>query len=551
MTMRKADPGSVCSRSRRRRQSLAAVLVGGALLAGPVVSVLPAYAVPQGSGSHTSAPDDPGDNPAVPKGLESFYNQEVSWYPCGDTGGMDRTEEQGKFSCATVTVPMDYNQPDGKTIQIAMKKRAADGESRGPLFINPGGPGGSGVQTVEQIEGTEQIGGASKELLAGYDAVGFDPRGVGSSTAIKCGDAASPFEWGLTPGQPQEGQSFEDWAQGYMGKISELSKKCQEHSEPGLLDHVNTVSVARDLDVLRAVSGEKTLNYLGMSYGTELGYTYAELFPKNAGRLVLDGGVDSTVTHEKFDLDRAEAFENALHSYVQACQEGKAGDTCPLTGSVEDGVQQIRDLIASADASPMATSDPDLKITGTHITQIIQSYLGGGQWQQLTTTLTSITQKDVSGIAEVVKQTNQSSKVSDVATTLAISCQDRPSQGDIEAWKGQYQQAQELSPTFGAKTLNFDMTCAAWGHYSETDPIPQDVHAEGAPPILVVGATGDAATPYKWSQALAEQLDSAQLITWVGNAHVAYPRGNKCITTAVDGFLLDGKMPQDNLVCTN
>ena len=173
MTMKKTD---LIHSRRQRRRSLAAVLVGGALLMGPAISVLPAYATPQKDGASTSTPtpDGSGSNPTVPKGLEAFYNQEVSWYPCGDTGGMDRTEEQGKFSCATVTVPMDYNQPDGKTIQIAMKKRAADGDSRGPLFINPGGPGGSGIQLVERAEQR-----FSKELLAGYDVVGFDPRGVG------------------------------------------------------------------------------------------------------------------------------------------------------------------------------------------------------------------------------------------------------------------------------------------------------------------------------------------------------------------------------------
>jgi len=456
---------------------------------------------------------------------------------------MDRTEEQGKFSCATVTVPMDYNQPDGKTIQIAMKKRAADGDSRGPLFINPGGPGGSGIQLVERAEQR-----FSKELLAGYDVVGFDPRGVGSSTPIECGDAQL-----TATDKPQPGEFFETWAANYLTQVREVREQCEAHSEPGLLDHMNTVSVAKDLDVLRAISGEKSLNYLGFSYGTELGYTYAELFPHNTGRLVLDGAVDSTISHQDFDLDRAEGYENALHSYVQACLEGKAGDTCPLTGDVKHGVQQIRDLIASADASPLKTSDPDVKITGAQLKEAIKGYLHVGQWQQLTTTLTSITQKDVSGIAEVVKQTNQSSKVSDVATTLAISCQDRPSQGDIEAWKGQYQQAQELSPTFGPKTLNFDMTCAAWGHYSASDPIPQDVHAEGAPPILVVGATGDPATPYHWSEALAEQLDSGHLLTWEGNAHGAYGHEDAgyCLTTAVDGFLLDGQLPQDNLTCTS
>lgn len=541
MTMRKTDSGSAHSGWRRKR-SLAAALVGGALLAGPAISALPAYAVPQGSGSHTSAPDDPGSSPAVPEGLESFYGQEISWYPCGDTGGMEKTEEQGKFSCAMVTVPMDYNNPDGTTIQIAVKKRAADGESRGSLFINPGGPGGSGVQTVE---GAEQS--FSKELLAGYDVVGFDPRGVGSSTAIKCGDATLGME--ASEEKPQPGEAFETWAANYLTKVREAREQCEAHSEPGLLDHVNTVSVAKDLDVLRAISGEKSLNYLGFSYGTELGYTYAELFPKNAGRLVLDGAVDSTISHQDFDLDRAEAFENALHSYVQACLEGKAGDNCPLTGDVEHGVQQIRDLIASADASPLKTSDPDVKFTGAQLSQAIQlPFLQYGLWPQLTAVLTpAITQNDASGLAEAFKQISNGLST---AAYLGVQCQDRPAQADVDVWRAQYEEAQEIAPTF-ASAASLDVICTAWGHYSETDPLPQDVHAEGAAPILVVGTTGDPATPYKWSEALAEQLDSAQLLTWQGNAHCAYGRGSSCITKAVDGFLLDGQLPEDNLTCTS
>ena len=541
MTMRKTDSGSAHSGWRRKR-SLAAALVGGALLAGPAISALPAYAVPQGSGSHTSAPDDPGSSPAVPEGLESFYGQEVSWYPCGDTGGMEKTDEQGKFSCGMVTVPMDYNNPDGTTIQIAVKKRAADGESRGSLFINPGGPGGSGVQLVEAVDKN-----FSKELLAGYDVVGFDPRGVGSSTAIKCGDATLGME--ASEEKPQPGEAFETWAANYLTKVREAREQCEAHSEPGLLDHVNTVSVAKDLDVLRAISGEKSLNYLGFSYGTELGYTYAELFPKNAGRLVLDGAVDSTISHQDFDLDRAEAFENALHSYVQACLEGKAGDNCPLTGDVEHGVQQIRDLIASADASPLKTSDPDVKFTGAQLSQAIQlPFLQYGLWPQLTAVLTpAITQNDASGLAEAFKQISNGLST---AAYLGVQCQDRPAQADVDVWRAQYEEAQEIAPTF-ASAASLDVICTAWGHYSETDPLPQDVHAEGAAPILVVGTTGDPATPYKWSEALAEQLDSAQLLTWQGNAHCAYGRGSSCITKAVDGFLLDGQLPEDNLTCTS
>ena len=535
-TKEKVGLGSAPWKGQRRR-SMAALVVGCALLAGPVASALPAYAVPQKSGTNTPVPDEPG---AIPKGLESFYSQEVSWYPCGDTGGIQKTDEQGKFSCATVTVPMDYNNPDGKTIQVAVKKRAADGESRGSLFINPGGPGGSGISLVEAVGKS-----FSKDLLAGYDVVGFDPRGVGSSTPITCQDAKPAEE--ASAEQPQEESSFESWAQGYMDEVSKFEKQCREHSEPGLLDHVGTALVARDLDVLRAVSGEKTLNYLGMSYGTELGYTYAELFPHNTGRLVLDGAMDSTSTNHRLTVETAEGYEKALRRYVQACLEEKAGDNCPLTGSVEDGVQQIRDLITSANASPLKTSDPDVKITGAQLTGAIRRYLSGGAWSQLTAALApAIGQNDASGFAEAVKQA--SAGVSMAAWT-AVMCQDRPAQGNMDAWKAQYEETQKVAPTF-AGGASFDMTCAAWGHYSETDPIPQDVHAKGAAPILVVGTAGDPATPYHWAQALAKQLDSAQLLTWDGNAHIAYVRGNKCITTAVDGFLLGGQLPQNNLVCT-
>ena len=538
MTMKKTD--LIHSRKHKRR-SVAAALVGCALLAaGPAASALPANDLPQGSGHDhgNSHGHKHGHGRGVPKGLEAFYNQEVSWYPCGDTGGMDRTDEQGKFSCAMVTVPMDYNNPDGNTIQIAMKKRAADGESRGPLFINPGGPGGSGIQTVERVEQY-----SSKEMLAGYDAIGFDPRGVGSSTPIDCGNAQL-----TTTDKPQPGEFFETWSANYLTQVREFREQCEAHSEPGLLDHIGTASVARDLDVLRAVSGQKTLDYLGMSYGTEIGYTYAELFPHNTGRLVLDGAMDSTSTNHRLTVETAEGYEKALHRYVQACQDGTAGDNCPLTGSVEDGVQQIRDLIASANESPLKTSDPDGKITGTQLKDAIEGYLGIGAWPQLTAALApAITQGDASGFAELLKQASNSSNTTAVHT--GVMCQDRPAQANGDLWQAQYEEAQKVAPTF-AGGAGLDMTCTAWGHYSETDPIPQNVHAKGAAPILVVGTAGDPATPYHWAQALARQLDSAQLLTWDGNAHVAYMRGNKCIKTAVDDFLLGGQLPQNNLVCT-
>ena len=545
------SPGRRMRTGARRKQFAAVLALGCALLSvGTGATAVPAAGnsneSSQGSTSNEGSPsNDSGSGSVIPEGLDDFYGQTVSWYPCGATGGMERTEaeESNSFSCAMVTVPLDYEDPDGQTIQIALKKRAADGESHGSLFINPGGPGSSGVQLVE----TASQGIFSQDLLAGYDVIGFDPRGVGSSTAIDCGQAGPAG--GAGAGQPQPGQSFEDWAQGYSAGVTALEQQCAEHSEPGLLDHVGTLSSARDLDVLRAVMGEESLNYLGYSYGTGLGYTYAELLPDNTGRMVLDGALDPSLSAEEIDLGMAEGNEIALESYVEACQAGQTGADCPLSGEVENGVQQVRDLIASANTSPMGTSEPDQKVTGDQMSQVIRGALSTARWQELTAALTpAITQGDASVFALAANQMTQSAPAASMATMIAIMCQDRPSQGDMNSWENQYEEAQEVSPTFGAAWTNSDMTCAAWGHGNE--PLPADITAEGASPILVVGTTGDPATRYEWAEALAEQLDSGHLLTWEGEGHCAYGRGSSCISGAVDDCLLNGKLPKDDLVCS-
>ena len=497
------------------------------------------------SGSSNGSGGSKGSNGStgatIPKGLESFYRQNLTWTDCPD--GATGTA----FKCATVTVPLDYDHPQGKTITVALKKLPSTSSSpRGSVFLNPGGPGGSGISLINAQAGLYTSGGLSG-VLENYDVIGFDPRGVGSSTAIDCGQAGPAG--GAGAGQPQPGQSFEDWAQGYSAGVTALEQQCAEHSEPGLLDHVGTLSSARDLDVLRAVMGEESLNYLGYSYGTGLGYTYAELLPDNTGRMVLDGALDPSLSAEEIDLGMAEGNEIALESYVEACQAGQTGADCPLSGEVENGVQQVRDLIASANTSPMGTSEPDQQVTGDQMSQVIRGALSTARWQELTAALTpAITQGDASVFALAANQMTQSAPAASMATMIAIMCQDRPSQGDMNSWENQYEEAQEVSPTFGAAWTNSDMTCAAWGHGNE--PLPADITAEGASPILVVGTTGDPATRYEWAEALAEQLDSGHLLTWEGEGHCAYGRGSSCISGAVDDFLLNGKLPKDDLVCS-
>ena len=517
---------------------------------------------------------------AVPKGLESFYGQKVEWYDCGATGGMEKSADRTGFQCAKVKVPLDYSQPDGQTIEIAMKKHPATGSARrGTLFANPGGPGYSGVDMVENNE-TE----FSPTLNQAYDIIGFDPRGVGSSTPITCGDGAgqqpanaAQGRMGVNDSQPgslaadvagddptpfrdAENPAADGGAEANVGfptLIDEITKdfkqeeaNCAAHTKPaGLLDHVDTVSVARDLDVLRALSGNQKLNYLGFSYGTYLGAHYAELFPANTGRMVLDGAVDPSLSLGDRAAGQAQGFEAALRTYVQQCQSGQAvqeGQSCPLTGDADAGVQQVRTLIASADQTPLKTADPNVTVDGSTIRSAIRRLLYSSEyWPLLTYALDqAITQKDGSYIQVLYGKVTAGGSA---PTFYAVNCQDIPVQGDMTSWEKEYQQILQSSPTFGASLGNQDARCQAWGHNGTRKPAP--IHAKGAAPILVVGTTGDPATPYAWAQALAEQLESGQLLTWEGDGHTAYGRSGPCIHDAVDAYLTSGTMPEPGLTC--
>ena len=389
-----------------------AVLVGGCL------SACGTGLAPAAGGSATVAGP-------IPSGLESFYRQAVNWYPCAATDGVEKASEKtaqasasmtaaatasaqatatpssesatdatgtadsseetdtATFSCAVITVPLDYANPKGETISIAVKKRAATGgHAQGALFINPGGPGDSGVSFAERA------GNAfSPDLLSAYDIIGFDPRGVGFSTAITCSSdddsSSSPAEPSatgtpsagstLSAGTASGGESYEEWAESTRQSFQELSKQCGSNTEPAaLLDHVDTVSAARDLDILRALAGQEKLNYLGFSYGTYLASVYAETFPGNTGRMVLDGAIDPSLSLAEQGLGQAKGFEQALRTYVDYCQNS-AG--CPLSGGTDAGVQQIRDLITSANSTPLATGDPNRTVTGADIVTALSEYL--------------------------------------------------------------------------------------------------------------------------------------------------------------------------------
>ena len=573
--------------SRRRRTSIGvlAVLVGGCL------SACGTGLAPAAGGSATVAGP-------IPSGLESFYRQAVTWYPCAATDGVEKASETtaqasasttaatasaqataapssdgatgatgtagsseeetdtATFSCAVITVPLDYANPKGETISIAVKKRAATGgHAQGALFINPGGPGDSGVSFAERA------GNAfSPDLLNAYDIIGFDPRGVGSSTAITCSSdddsSSSTAEPSTSAGataspsagtEASGGESYEEWAESTRQSFQELTEQCASHTEPAaLLDHVDTVSAARDLDIPRALAGQEKLNYLGFSYGTYLASVYAETFPGNTGRMVLDGAIDPSLSLAEQGLGQAKGFEQALRTYVDYCQNSTG---CPLSGGTDAGVQQIRDLITSANSTPLATGDPNRTVTGSDIVAALSEYLYTTEqnWEPLNKALDqAINHRDGSAFVASEEQ-DTSSKDDGGGAFQAVTCLDYPVEGDKTTWAAQYEQAKREAPVFADSAVGMDLVCSVWGHNGTRKPT--QIHARGAAPILVVGTTGDPATPYAWSKSLAEQLDSGQLLTWEGNGHTAYGGDASCVNDAVDAYLISGTMPKKGLTC--
>jgi len=505
--------------------------------------VVPAAAAPASG----PAPAAAATKAAVPKGLESFYSQKVEWYDCVATAGVEKSADRTGFQCAKVKVPLDYSQPGGQTIEIAMKKHPATGSARqGTLFMNPGGPGGSGV---------DDVGGMPTSTFAGvqsaYDIIGFDPRGIGSSTAITCSsDAEAKAMEGVSPvdgaGAPV---AFEQRAAVISEQVKQFEASCAANTKPAeLLDHVDTVSVARDLDVLRALSGDQKLNYAGFSYGTYLGAHYAELFPANTGRLVLDGALDPSLTYSERRQGQARGFERALRNYVAWCQSGQS---CPLTGDVDAGVQQIGDVFTSANQSPVPSSDPNRPVKGEDMKQIVGLMLHSPEssWSVVSEALGQVINKhDASAFRSIADQLDAQPLVN-TGAMMGTNCLDYRVEGDMATWTAQSKELERIAPRFATVSDAGDLSCQAWGH-TGTQP-SKALHAKGAAPILVIGTTGDPATPYEWAEALADQLDSGQLLTWEGNGHAAYTNSGHgpCVTQAVDTYLLTGTMPKKGLTC--
>jgi pimeloyl-ACP methyl ester carboxylesterase len=467
----------------------------------------------------------------VAEELRPFYEQVLEWSSCAD--GMQ---------CATATAPLDWSEPEAGEIELALVRQTARGEKVGSLLVNPGGPGGSGYDFI-----AESIDYAVGEPLEErFDIVGFDPRGVGRSSAVACYEPAQmdQFLYGIVPAE----RGSDEWIDAVSAGSRDFGAACDENTGE-LLGNVDTESAARDLDLLRAILGDEQLNYLGYSYGTFLGATFAELYPEKVGRLVLDGAIDPSADDLDVTIAQAVGFEDALRAYLEDCLQ--VAD-CPFSGSADAAMDEIARLLASVDASPLRGSDGRMVGADTLVTAIIYPLYSAESWPFLSDMFESVLLGDADialAYADGYNGRAEDGTYLDNSTEAfrAINCLDYSYQLDVDVMREEAAEIAAAAPVIGPYFGYGDLGCGNWPHQSERERA--GITAEGAEPILVIGTTGDPATPYQWAVALADQLESGVLVSYEGEGHTAYRKSNACVDGAVEAYFLEGTVPASDPKC--
>ncbi|PWC04860.1 alpha/beta hydrolase [Agromyces badenianii] len=463
--------------------------------------------------------------------LEPFYTQVLKWERCGEGMG-----------CATAKAPLDWSDPAAGETELALARHVATGDKIGSLLVNPGGPGGSGYDLV--MDSLDFAVG--EPLQQRFDVVGFDPRGVGRSAGVACYDAPEMDEYlyGIIPGE----RGSDEWVAAAEAIERDFGAACGEETGE-LLGNVDTVSAARDLDMLRAILGDAQLNYLGYSYGTFLGATYAGLYPDKVGRLVLDGAIDPGASESEVSTAQAAGFERALRAYLESCL---SGSDCPFDGTVDEAADEIGRLLASVDQSPLRGTDGRLVGADTLVTAIIYPLYSADSWPYLNDMFEAVMFGDADAalsFADGYNGRNEDGTYLDNSAEAfsAVNCLDYTYQSDVAAMREKAAAMAEAAPIIGPYFGYGDLACANWPYQGDAERA--EIHAEGAAPILVIGTTGDPATPYEWAVALAEQLDSGVLVTYEGEGHTAYNKSNSCVNDIVESYLIDGTVPASDPKC--
>ncbi|HOB50037.1 MAG TPA: alpha/beta hydrolase [Mycobacterium sp.] len=448
----------------------------------------------------------------------------LTWTRCGELPGEVR-------ECSTLTVPLEYSDPDGPSIELALARIPArgPGERVGSILVDPGGPGISGVDEILTLP--YQL---SPAVEARYDIVGWDRRAVGKSSPLWCrtpdemGDyarALASAQWSTAADSPE----VERWA----AQARAFSEGCATRN-PDLVGHIGTRDSARDMESIRVALGEPAMNYVGWSHGTKLAAFYIDQYPQNVGRMVLDSAIDPSLSIDEYNRGQSQGLEAQLMRFVDYCTA--AGD-CPLPADHAAATDALKTYLLSL---PEASDDPGTATRADAMAALAEAmYIPPDSFPVLLQALRDGLAGDGTGLIDIGGL--RAARSNRAQALYAINCYDSTPTPDVAGTAALAGQWNADTPIFGSINAWGGLRCSTFPAH---DPIgPKQVRGEGAPPVVVVGALDDGATPIAWSRALAEQLVSARLVVADTDVHSVYPTYNRCVTRIVDDYLLDGVAP--------
>ncbi|XVU28102.1 alpha/beta hydrolase [Actinoplanes sp. CA-054009] len=450
----------------------------------------------------------------------------IDWKPCAD-----RPDVQ----CGTLRVPLDWARPYGPKISLAVARNPVDDPSKriGSLFLNPGGPGGPG--TILALYGDLIF---SPALAERFDLVGVDPRGIAGSTPVLC--SGDPYPPGLTL-FPRDAAGWRQFVQ--ANRV--FGQSCADATGP-LISHVDTVSVARDHEAVRAALGEPEFNWLGLSYGTQIGVQYANLYPHRVRAMVFDAVLDHSMGTERMLLDEAATVEDSFNRFAKWCTATAA---CALHG--RDVGALFDRIVAASDRNPVPVAGADHPVTGEDIRLRTQEYLifkepnffrPVSAWLQLGQAISDTLAGNAEGFAIPAPEGPQS------AQATGPACMDNPSEiRTYDQYRRLAREARRIAPHLQGASQSWTLLRCTGYPVKATNP-PRRLNIRDVPPILLVNATHDASTTYKWAGQLQSQVRGSVLLTRIGDGHTSSLH-DPCARAAIDRYLIDRVTPAPGFVC--
>jgi pimeloyl-ACP methyl ester carboxylesterase len=466
----------------------------------------------------------------------------IEWSQC-EAEPTDEARVPAGAECGMLSVPVDYGKPDGDVARLAMIRFKATGEKIGSLIINPGGPGESGVEAAASV-----VGSLPESVRQRFDLVGFDPRGVANSTpALWCNSDADNDR---LRAEPQVDYSPEGVAE-IEKETKDFVQRCEDKMGNDFLANIGTVNVAKDLDAMREALGDEKLTYLGYSYGTRIGSTYAEEFPDKVRAMVLDGAVDPNADPTEANIRQAAAFQTAFNDYAADCANDPS---CPLGTDPAKANEVYHSIVDPLVDEPLRTRDPrGLSYSDAIVGTILPLY-SPNLWRHLTQALSEMKDGDgdtMLALADLYMGRDEEGHYNNSTDSrVAVNCADKPAVTDRAKVVEEDRRVREAAPfmSYGEFTGHAPLgTCAFWPVPPTSEP--HEIKVEGLPPVLVVSTTNDPATPYQAGVELAKQLGGT-LVTFEGTQHTVVFQGNQCVDDIAARYLVDLTLPPPDTRCS-